>query len=97
MAPKTLKWIPIGGLGEVGKNMMMFEYDGQILLIDAGVMFPENDMLGIDAVIPDYNFIKERKQDVAAHRHHPRPRRPHRRHHACGAATFPMCRSTPRR
>lgn len=63
---KTLKWVPIGGLGEVGKNMMMFEYDGQILLIDAGVMFPESDMLGIDAVIPDYNFIKERKQDVVA-------------------------------
>src|SRR6185436_8286185 len=66
MASETLKWIPIGGLGEVGKNMMMFEYDSQILLIDAGVMFPESDMLGIDAVIPDYNFIKERKQDVVA-------------------------------
>ncbi len=66
MTTKTLKWVPIGGLGEVGKNMMMFEYDSQILLIDAGVMFPESDMLGIDAVIPDYNFIKERKQDVVA-------------------------------
>jgi ribonuclease J len=66
MTSKTLKWTPIGGLGEVGKNMMMFEYDSQILLIDAGVMFPESDMLGIDAVIPDYNFIKERKQDVVA-------------------------------
>jgi ribonuclease J len=66
MTSKTLKWVPIGGLGEVGKNMMMFEFDSQILLIDAGVMFPESDMLGIDAVIPDYNFIKERKQDVVA-------------------------------
>jgi ribonuclease J len=66
MASKTLKWIPIGGLGEVGKNMMMFEYDDDILLIDAGVMFPESDMLGIDAVIPDYNFLKERKDDIKA-------------------------------
>jgi len=63
---KQLKWIPIGGLGEVGKNMMMFEYDDNILLIDAGVMFPESDMLGIDAVIPDYGFLKDQKQKVKA-------------------------------
>ncbi len=66
MSSKPLKWVPIGGLGEVGKNMMMFEYDDNILLIDAGVMFPESDMLGIDAVIPDYGFLKERKDKVKA-------------------------------
>ena len=44
----TLKIIPLGGLGEVGANMMVYEYDGQILLVDTGLMFPENDMLGID-------------------------------------------------
>ncbi len=66
MSSKPLKWIPIGGLGEVGKNMMMFEYDDNIVLIDAGVMFPESDMLGIDAVIPDYGFLKERKDKVKA-------------------------------
>jgi ribonuclease J len=66
MSAKPLKWIPIGGLGEVGKNMMMFEYDDEILLIDAGIMFPESDMLGIDAVIPDYGFLKNRRDCVRA-------------------------------
>jgi ribonuclease J len=66
MSAKPLKWIPIGGLGEVGKNMMMLEYDDEILLIDAGIMFPESDMLGIDAVIPDYGFLKNRRDRVRA-------------------------------
>ncbi len=61
---KPLTWVPIGGCGEVGKNMMMFEYDDAILLIDAGVMFPESDMLGVDAVIPDYNFLKDKRHKV---------------------------------
>jgi len=66
MSSKPLKWVPIGGLGEVGKNMMMFEYDDQILLIDAGIMFPESDMHGIDAVIPDYGFLKNKRDCVRA-------------------------------
>ena len=66
MSSKPLKWVPIGGLGEVGKNMMMFEYDEEILLIDAGIMFPESDMHGIDAVIPDYGFLKSRRDCVRA-------------------------------
>ncbi len=66
MSAKPLKWIPIGGLGEVGKNMMMFEYGEDILLIDAGIMFPESDMLGVDAVIPDYSFLKEKRDRVRA-------------------------------
>ena len=49
-----LKWLPLGGLGEVGKNMMMFEYDKNIIVIDSGLMFPASDMHGIDYVIPDY-------------------------------------------
>ncbi|BCX04290.1 MAG: ribonuclease J [Candidatus Roseilinea sp.] len=66
MSAKPLKWIPIGGLGEVGKNMMMFEYGEDILLIDAGIMFPESDMHGVDAVIPDYGFLKEKRDRVRA-------------------------------
>lgn len=66
MSSKPLKWIPIGGLGEVGKNMMLFEYDDNILLIDSGIMFPESDMHGIDAVIPDYNFLKDKRERVRA-------------------------------
>ncbi|HET6845438.1 MAG TPA: ribonuclease J [Anaerolineales bacterium] len=59
-----LKIIPLGGLGEVGKNMTAYEFDHKILIVDAGIMFPENDMLGIDYIIPDYAYVKERAEDV---------------------------------
>ena len=65
MSPK-LKIIPLGGLGEVGKNMMILEYKQNILIIDAGLMFPENDMLGIDLVIPDYGYLMDKKDWVRA-------------------------------
>jgi ribonuclease J len=58
--------IPLGGLGEVGKNMMVIEHDRQILVIDAGLMFPENDMLGIDIVLPDYGYLLDKKEQVCA-------------------------------
>ena len=51
---KKLKIVPLGGLGEVGKNMMAYEYGENILVVDAGIMFPENDMLGVDYIIPDF-------------------------------------------
>jgi ribonuclease J len=59
-----LRIIPLGGLGEVGKNMTAYEFGGQIIIVDAGIMFPENDMLGIDYIIPDYAYIKARAQQV---------------------------------
>ncbi|MBI5880012.1 MAG: ribonuclease J [Chloroflexi bacterium] len=62
----TLRVIPIGGLGEVGKNMMAIEYDKQIVVVDVGLMFPEPDMLGIDLVIPDYQYLVERKDQIKA-------------------------------
>ena len=61
---KTLKIIPIGGSGEVGKNMIAYQYDDNILIVDAGMMFPENDMLGIDYIIPDMNYLLERRQQI---------------------------------
>ncbi len=62
----ALTLLPLGGLGEVGKNMMILEYDRQIVVIDAGVMFPENDMLGIDLVIPDFGYLMDKKEQVKA-------------------------------
>jgi ribonuclease J len=59
-----LRIIPLGGLGEVGKNMMAYEYAGKIIVVDAGIMFPENDMLGVDYIIPDYEYLKKRAHDV---------------------------------
>ncbi len=60
-----LRIVPLGGLGEVGKNMTAIEYGRNILIIDAGVMFPEYDMLGIDLVIPDYTeYLKDKKDYV---------------------------------
>jgi len=55
-----LRIIPIGGLGEVGKNMTLYEYGNDILIVDAGIMFPENDMIGIDYIIPDFEYYLAR-------------------------------------
>jgi ribonuclease J len=64
MKNKPLRIIPLGGLGEVGKNMMAYEYDGTIILVDAGLMFPENDMLGVDYIIPDFKYLMDKKDRV---------------------------------
>ena len=59
-----LKIIPLGGLGEVGKNMTAYEFDHKILIVDAGIMFPENDMLGIDYIIPDYDYLRGKANQI---------------------------------
>lgn len=61
---KPLRIIPLGGVGEIGKNMMVLEYDERLLVIDAGLMFPESDMYGIDIVIPDIAYLVERAERV---------------------------------
>ncbi|MBN1886925.1 MAG: ribonuclease J [Thermoflexales bacterium] len=63
---ERLRIIPLGGLGEVGKNMLAIEYGPDILLIDAGIMFPENDMMGIDFIIPDWQYLRDKSQHVQA-------------------------------
>ena len=64
MSNKKLRIVPLGGLGEIGKNMMVYEYDGKILIVDTGIMFPENDMLGIDYIIPDFNYLRDKREQV---------------------------------
>ncbi len=53
----TFKNHPLGGLGEIGLNMMVFEYENTIVVVDSGLMFPEEEMLGIDIVIPDFSYL----------------------------------------
>jgi len=61
---EQLKIIPLGGCGEIGKNMTALVYNEAILIIDAGIMFPENDMLGIDTVIPDFGYLRDKASQV---------------------------------
>ncbi|MGM0364987.1 MAG: ribonuclease J [Actinomycetota bacterium] len=62
----SLKVIPLGGLNEVGKNLTIFEKDNQIIIVDCGVMFPDDEMMGIDYVIPDFTYIIKNKHKVKA-------------------------------
>lgn len=59
-----LRIIPLGGMGEVGRNMMVYEYNREIMIVDTGLMFPENDMLGIDYIIPDISYLRDKKDWV---------------------------------
>ena len=61
---QSLRVIPLGGLGEIGRNMMALEFDGDIIVIDAGVLFPEEDMLGVDLVIPNITYLTENRERV---------------------------------
>jgi ribonuclease J len=63
---KKLKVIPLGGLQEIGKNITVFEYDNDIIVVDCGVAFPEDEMLGIDLVIPDTSYLEKNKDKVKA-------------------------------
>ena len=59
-----LRVIPLGGLHEIGKNITAFEYNNDIIVVDCGIAFPEDDMLGIDLVIPDYTYLLKNRDKV---------------------------------
>jgi ribonuclease J len=61
-----LRVLPLGGLGEIGKNMMVVEYEDRIVVVDTGLRFPTADMLGIDLVLPDFAYLRERADDIEA-------------------------------
>jgi ribonuclease J len=62
----TLRVLPLGGLGEIGKNMMVIEYDDRIVVVDTGLRFPTAEMLGIDLVLPDFSYLRDRADDIEA-------------------------------
>ncbi|MET0806875.1 MAG: ribonuclease J [Lacisediminihabitans sp.] len=64
LKPGTLRVTPIGGLGEIGRNMTTYEIDGKILIVDCGVLFPEENQPGVDLILPDFSPIKDRLDDV---------------------------------
>ena len=66
MNEDTLKIIPLGGMGEIGKNMTVVEYRGKIVVVDCGLAFPRDEMLGIDLVLPDITYLREHRDDVLA-------------------------------
>jgi ribonuclease J len=61
-----IRVLPLGGLGEIGKNMTVIEYDGRIVVVDTGLMFPTAEMLGIDLVLPDFSYLRDRAEDIEA-------------------------------
>ena len=66
LAPGTLRIIPLGGLGEIGRNMTVFELDDQILIVDCGVLFPEETQPGVDLILPDLSYLEDKLDRVVA-------------------------------
>ncbi|GAA1751746.1 MULTISPECIES: ribonuclease J [Streptomonospora] len=66
LSPDALRVVALGGLGEIGRNMAVFEYRGKLLIVDCGVLFPEEEQPGVDLILPDFDYIRDRLDDVEA-------------------------------
>ena len=66
MSAGKLRVLPLGGLGEIGKNMTVVEYDDRIVVVDVGLRFPTPEMVGIDLVLPDFSYLRDRVEDIEA-------------------------------
>ncbi|HTR89757.1 MAG TPA: ribonuclease J, partial [Solirubrobacteraceae bacterium] len=62
----NLRVLPLGGLGEIGKNMTVVEHDGRLVVVDVGLRFPTPEMVGIDLVLPDFSYLRERAREIEA-------------------------------
>ena len=66
LAPGGLRIVALGGIGEIGRNMTVFEYRGRLLLVDCGVLFPDPDQPGVDLILPDFGYLDGRLDQVEA-------------------------------
>ena len=66
LAPGALRIVPLGGLGEIGRNMTVFEYGGRLLIVDCGILFPEAHQPGVDLILPDFTYLENRLDDIDA-------------------------------
>src|SRR5256885_5548083 len=64
--PESMRIIPLGGLGEVGKNMTVYEYGDDAIVVDSGLAFPRDEHLGVDLILPDFTYLRERERPVRA-------------------------------
>ena len=60
----VMRIIPLGGIGEIGRNMTVFEINGKILIVDCGVLFPEENQPGVDVILPDFGYLRDRLNDI---------------------------------
>src|SRR3954466_1421768 len=66
IAPGRPRIVALGGLGEIGRNMAVFEFGGRLLIVDCGVLFPEEEQPGVDLILPDFDYIRGRLDDIEA-------------------------------
>jgi ribonuclease J len=66
LAKGGLRIVALGGISEIGRNMTVYEHDGKLLIVDCGVLFPEDNQPGIDLILPDFSYIRDRLDDVVA-------------------------------
>ena len=81
--------VPLGGCGEIGRNMTVIETNDDLVVVDCGLMFPDDEMYGVDIVINDFTYVRERARQAARAAGDARPRRPHRRHSRTSLSEFP--------
>ena len=87
-AQEYVRIVPLGGCGEIGRNMTVIETNDDMVVVDCGLMFPDEEMYGVDIVINDFTYVRERARQAAGAARHARARRPHRRHPVSSAASF---------